>query len=159
MEIPYEPIRYEYEVPVYSSLSIRDYGIPDNYGIWKYIVIEQDPSPLDYVICKDKKLFPYHQYCRLVRFKSILNFLLGRGQVPFEVFETVMEKVDFQDEKYLWYAISDILGKTGNWKYVNRIPRIMIMMGYGRCFETTKEEFILEKFNKVVRLTYSSGFR
>lgn len=33
--IPYEPIRQEYGIPVYSSNDIAMFGEPDHYGIWK----------------------------------------------------------------------------------------------------------------------------
>jgi hypothetical protein len=139
MDIPYKPIRVEFDIPVYSSIDIQNFGEPDNYGIWRYTVIEQDPSPLVYHKCTDKKLFPYHQYNRLERFKAVLNFLLGHGKVPFKVYESVIEKLDIVDEHgELWQNIAKTLGETGNWKYVNRIPTIMIMLGYGACFETCK---------------------
>lgn len=71
--------------------------------------------------------------------EAVLNFLLGHGKVPFEVYESVIEKLDIVDEHgELWQNIAKTLGETGNWKYVNRIPTIMIMLGYGTCFETCK---------------------
>jgi hypothetical protein len=42
--------------------------------------------------------------------------------------------------------ISNILSKTGNWKYVNRIPTITNMLGYDPFFQTRRLEFILERF-------------
>jgi len=100
-----------------------------------YIVVDQDPSPLVYVTCVDKKILPYHQYSRNERFKSILNFLMGKGKVPFEVFETVMDQISFADESDMWLDISNILSKSGNWKYVNRIPTITNMLGYDPYFQ------------------------
>lgn len=34
-QIPYTPIRMEYDIPVYSSCDITKYGEPDHYGIWR----------------------------------------------------------------------------------------------------------------------------
>lgn len=69
--IPYEPIRMEYDIPVYSSADIDMFGEPDHYGIWRYIVIDVDPSPLVYVTCTDKKILPHHQYSRNERFRIV----------------------------------------------------------------------------------------
>jgi hypothetical protein len=79
--IPYTPLRMEYKIPVFSSEDISKYGIPDLYGIWQYIVIETDPRPLVYYTCTEKKILPFHQYSRNERFRSILNFLLGKGKL------------------------------------------------------------------------------
>lgn len=70
-QIPYTPIRMEYDIPVYSSRDITKYGEPDHYGIWRYIVIDQDPSPLVYYKCLDKKILPYHEYSRNERFRIV----------------------------------------------------------------------------------------
>jgi len=147
MLIPYDPLRFESSVPVYSSNDILKYGVPDHYNIIDYIVIDMDPSPLDYYKCTDKKILPYHHYNRKERFRLILGYLLGKGQVPFEIFELVLDQITYVDEDYIWHEIQDILGKSGNCKFTNRIPRIMIMLDHGKCFETTREEFIIERFN------------
>jgi hypothetical protein len=146
--IPYTPLRMEYNIPVFSSEDISKYGEPDHYGIWQYIVIETDPRPLVYYTCTDKKILPFHQYNRNERFKSILNFLLGNGKVPFEVYEKVMDEITFANDKEMWRDIAAILSKTGNWRYVNRIPTIASMLGYEQFFVTRRKEFILEKFAK-----------
>ena len=38
---PYEPIRLDYnDLPVYESWQLEKYGLPDCWGIWRYMVIE-----------------------------------------------------------------------------------------------------------------------
>lgn len=74
--------------------------------------------------------------------------MLGKGKVPFEVYETVMDQISFDGEESMWGDISSILSKSGNWRYVNRIPTITTMLGYNPFFETRKVEFILERFDK-----------
>lgn len=71
---------------------------------------------------------------------------MGKGKVPFEVFETVMDQITFASEQDMWLDISNILSKSGNWKYVNRIPTITNMLGYDPYFQTRRQEFILERF-------------
>lgn len=73
---------------------------------------------------------------------------MGRGKVPFEVFEKVMDQASFESDQEMWRDISQILSKTGNWKYVNRIPTITTMLGYKQFFETRRLDFILERFDK-----------
>jgi hypothetical protein len=148
MIIPYSPLYIENQVPVFSSNDINLFGKPDLYNITTYLVIDQDPSPLDYHKCPLKKILPYHQYNRNERFKSILNCLMGKGKIPFEVFEQVINNVDYANESELWRNISTILSKSGNCKYVNRIPIITSKMGYPPFFHTRRLEFILERFYK-----------
>lgn len=149
MKIPFEPIKLEEDgIPVYSSDDVNKYGKPDIYNVFVYIVIDVDPSPLVYHKCTDMKILPFHRYCRKERFRSTVNFLLGKGKVPFEVFEKVIEQCSFSTEEELWTDISKILSKSGNWKYVNRIPTITKMLGYNEFFETRRLEFIYERFDK-----------
>ena len=150
MKIPYEPLRLDKDsLPVYSNRDLELYGEPVHYGVKEYTVIETDRTyTLDYHKCTSRKILPYHHYCREERFRVILGFLLGKGRVPFEIFELVMDKIESGEEEFVWYEIQDILGKSGNCRYVNRIPKIMIMLGYGNCFETTRQDFIIERFNR-----------
>jgi hypothetical protein len=59
-----------------------------------------------------------------------------------------MDEITFENEKEMWKDIATILSKTGNWRYVNRIPTITSMLGYEQFFVTRRKEFILEKFEK-----------
>ena len=45
---------------------------------------------------------------------------MGRGKVPFEVFEKVMDQASFESDQEMWRDISQILSKTGNWKVKER---------------------------------------
>ena len=119
MKIPYEPLRLDKDsLPVYSNRDLELYGEPVHYGVKEYTVIETDRT---YTL-------DYHK-------------CTSRKILPYHHY--------CREERFrVILGFLDILGKSGNCRYVNRIPKIMIMLGYGNCFETTRQDFIIERFNR-----------
>lgn len=135
MSTPYKPLRYEYDVPVYSCQDIDDYGVPDIYGVWDYLAVSsreyESPLTLEW---KDEVQFfaetkKIHHYCRLQRFKGVLFRLLGqRGYIPQEVLDDVRD-FDTRPHK-VWSSVRELLKKNGHAKYYNCIPGILTMLKY-----------------------------
>jgi hypothetical protein len=86
------PIRYDNEIPVFTTRDIDDYGFPEIYGYEKYIVVESRELNLvtDYKMEQEREFKSIHRYSRLARFKSTLYQLLGeRGQVAPQTYSII----------------------------------------------------------------------
>lgn len=86
-----KPIRFEYDIPVFSSRDIDDYGVPEHHGYLKYLVVESREANLvtDYKMEHSYDLVPIHRYSRLARFKSTLLKLLGeKTKIPQTIIDT-----------------------------------------------------------------------
>jgi len=126
----------EYGVPVYTTQQLFDYGEPDHYGIWKYIVI----TTLDFerpmvtswkdeqTLCVDLKF--KHFYSRPERFRGILFQLLGirYSKTHFDVVDEISEYDE--DPNKVWKSIRSVLKNLGRSKFYNEIPSLLKHLKY-----------------------------
>lgn len=156
-----KPVRFENNVPVFTTRDIDDYGFPEHFGYDNYIVVESRDLNLvtDFNQEHEYDLRPIHRYSRLARFKSTLYQLIGeRGSVPSAVITMVRTylKPDSPDK---WNATRAILKHYRQTAYYNRIPLILVTLGYEKSVEPTTgaqlstiiEDFmrISEKFERI----------
>ena len=139
-----KPIRYEYDVPVFSSKDIDDYGSPEHHGYLKYIVVESREAEFvtDYKMEHSYDLIPVHRYSRLARFKATLLKILGENtRVPVEIIEKCRGLLN-KDSQDLWNDTRKIL-KQEKWnKYYDHIPCILSRLGYFKILKITNEKFL-----------------
>lgn len=123
----YSPIRYDGYTPVYSKNDIDLYGLPDHYGVYSYLVID-DTGPIyatDYKFEQTRSLRPIHRYSRLLRFRTTLFEILGaRSNVPLVLLKDLEGMYDLNPEK-VWDSIRGLLKLWNQTKYVNMIPSIL----------------------------------
>ena len=131
------PVRWESQLAVFTTTQVDMYGPPDYFGYDKFIVVNDNESPMvmDYNMGINKlalasnlwleigmtheKLRPVHRYSRVERFSRTLAQLLKlKGNVPHTVVALMSGCED-------WESIRTVLKKTGNNKYYNCIPVIM----------------------------------
>lgn len=97
---------------------------------------------------------PVHRYCRLERFRGVLNELIGMsGKVKQEVVDELefLLGYDHLDSKTVWNVIREWLKSRGLRKYYNRIPQIIFRLGYPvlEGYSVEKYWWILEDFEKM----------
>ena len=130
------PIRYDKEVPVFTTRDIDDYGFPELYGYTNYIVIESRELKLvtDFKMEKEMTLKPIHRYSRIARFKkTLLNILGERGNIPSQILAIVKTYLNpLSTDK--WNDVRRILKHYGQRKYYDNIPFIVRQISLGRCF-------------------------
>jgi hypothetical protein len=136
---PIQPIRIDPDfVPVYTSAQIKLFGIPDNWGMTCYRVIElkEDAAPFvtDFKMEQERgRLRPIHRYSRVERFESVLYQLIGcRGKVPKSIVNLVRENNYDKDPKKVWNSIRKILKANHGRVYYNRISSILMCLGYNK---------------------------
>jgi hypothetical protein len=134
---PIQPIRQDPDfVPVYTSTQIKIYGLPDHWGMTCYRVIElkEDAAPFvtDFKMEQERgRMRPIHRYSRVERFESVLYQLIAcRGKVPKSIVTLIREKGFDKDPKKVWNSIRTILKTNGGRVYYNRIPTILLALGY-----------------------------
>lgn len=138
-----KPIRFEYDIPVFSSRDIDDYGMPEHHGYLKYLVVESREANLvtDYKMEHSYDLIPIHRYSRLARFKSTLLKLLGeKTKIPQNIIDKcqLILKKDCLD---LWNATRIIL-KQNKWNtYYDYIPAILAKLGYCKLIKISSAKF------------------
>ena len=137
-------------VPVFSTNDIDDYGVPELYGFETYRVV--DSRDKDFVSDFDMEhqydLRPIHRYDRIARFKTTLLCIIGeRGRVPDHVIAMVKTyiKPDCDDP---WNSCRRILKHYKQRLYYDRIPFILVALGYGKGFEISNGWQIEEIINK-----------
>ena len=149
---PCQPIRIENWMPVYTSEQIDLYGLPDNWGIVSYLVVQTresaHPMVTDYDMEQERRgaLRPVHHYSRLERFESTLYQLIGcRGKVPSFVIDHIKEVGYDSDPDNIWESVQSILKKK-NWRiYYNRIPTILQIIGFARKIDFKDNSRLLEE--------------
>jgi VLTF3-like late transcription factor len=151
------PIRYDQDIPVFSSDQIECFGLPDHYGYTNYIVEETvelaEPFVMDYKQEEEAKLNlrPIHRYNRVERFIFTLTQLLGlKGEVPKHVM-TVCEAYADRTPDLAWNSIRNILKHYRFAKYYNRIPYIMKKLGLESVFtwDGNTLTLIIDDFKKL----------
>lgn len=159
---PVQPVRWELDIPFYTSQQIDLYGLPEYWGVDRYQIIQlrEDAAPFvtDYDMEMDRRgsLRPIHHYDRVERFESILLQLLGcRGKVPRNVVETIREIGFDSDPVRIWDSIRTIL-KEKKWRqYYNRIPIILNQLGYQQKIEFGDQNaFVLELINEFKKVSH-----
>ena len=125
---PCEPLRVEEGVPVYSDAQIEVFGLPDNWGIWEYKVVEKIGEQ-KYVLDYDQEQYysfrPIHRYSRLARFKNTLLEILGAKQnVPKWLLNGLKDSYD-TDPDLIWDSIRKNLKDLKETRYINCIPSII----------------------------------
>lgn len=148
-----QPIRIEEDgTPVFSSLQIENYGLPDYYGYHVYLVIEDRSSQIfttDFKIESEYDIRKIHRYDRFERFRNTLLQLMGeRGKVPNDILEYIHNNlINYQD---LWNQIRELLKKMGKRIYYNRIPCIIRYCTKQRICLFTYEQYddLLQDFIK-----------
>jgi hypothetical protein len=149
-----KPVRYDDDVPVFTSRDIEDYGMPDHYGYDNYIVIESREVHLvtDYKMEHSYDLIPIHRYSRVARFKTTLLKLVGeKSKIP-DYIITACRVYLKKDSTDLWNDTRKIL-KCYRWsKYYDFIPAILCKLGLCRMLKITasKIEDILNDFKVLV---------
>lgn len=136
---PVQPIRFEDDLPIYTTAQVDLYGYPEDWGVENYLVIEEKetshPMVTDYEMECERRgaLRPIHHYSRVERFQSILYQLIGsRGVVPRLVIQTIVTEGYDNHPDRVWNSIRGLL-KKHNWSlYYNRIPVILEQLGYKR---------------------------
>ncbi len=103
------------------------------------------------VFCGGKRAV--HRYCRVERFRGVLNELIGmRGKVKQDVIDE-LEWVLGDDLKgaTVWNVVRGWLKGQGLRKYYNRIPQIIFRLGYKvlEGYSWEKYLWILEDFEKM----------
>jgi len=146
LTIVYNPIRFEDGTPVYSRKDIEIYGLPDHYGIFDYIIIDDlEPDYVtDYKFEQTRKgLRPIHRYSRLLRFRNTLNEIIGgRSSVPNHVVNAMEGCYDIDPTK-VWDSIRHNLKFVKMTKYINMIPSILKRHGYDKS-DFPNQDFVLE---------------
>lgn len=92
-----------------------------------------------------------HRYCRLERFRGVLDELIGmRGKVSLEVVEECEWLLEF-DGGNVWDVVRGYLKQNGLRQYYNRIPQIIFRLGYKVLEGYTYEKYLwmLEDFKKM----------
>lgn len=158
---PIQPIRFEGDLPIYTTDQVDLYGYPEDWGIEKYLVIEEresgHPMVTDFQMEMERRgaLRPIHHYDRVERFQSILYQLIGsRGVVPRLVIQTIkLEGYDAHPDK-VWNSIRNLL-KKHNWSlYYNRIPVILEQLGYKRKINFNDQNaFVLHIMNEFRKIS------
>jgi Poxvirus Late Transcription Factor VLTF3 like len=150
-----KPTRYENNIPVFTTRDIDDYGFPENYGFDNYIVVESRELNLvsDYKQEHEYDLRPIHRYSRLARFKSTLYQLIGeRGSVPSAVI-TMVKAYLKPDSKDKWNATRSILKHYKQTAYYNRIPLILVTLGYQKSVPSTTGSQLSLIINDFMRIS------
>lgn len=138
---PYQPVRLDDSgIPVYESWQLEMYGLPDVWGIWKYMVVETRetswPLVVDYSFGQQCSQRPVHRYVRCERFHTTVIHLTGLGgKVPDEIVEEVENKLDDNDPDSMWYSVQKILRGLGKSRYFNRIAYILEKIGYVKMMD------------------------
>lgn len=130
------PIRYEKDVPVFTTRDIDDYGFPELYGYSNYQVVESRELNLvtDFKMEQERFFRPIHRYSRLARFKKTLFNILGEnGRVPSQILVLVKTYLNpLSTDK--WNDTRTILKHYRQRKYYDNIPFIVKNVALGRCF-------------------------
>lgn len=138
------PIRYEKDVPVFTTRDIDDYGFPELYGYSNYQVVESRELNLvtDFKMEQERFFRPIHRYSRLARFKKTLFNILGEnGRVPSQVLVLVKTYLNpLSTDK--WNDTRTILKHYRQRKYYDNIPFIVKSVALGRCFPQLSGEQI-----------------
>lgn len=138
------PIRYEKDVPVFTTRDIDDYGFPELYGYSNYQVVESRELNLvtDFKMEQERFFRPIHRYSRLARFKKTLFNILGEnGRVPSQILVLVKTYLNpLSTDK--WNDTRTILKHYRQRKYYDNIPFIVKNVALGRCFPQLSGEQI-----------------
>lgn len=144
-----KPIRYENNIPIFSTRDIDDYGFPEIYGYTQYLVIESRDLNLvtDYKMEHEYDLRPIHRYSRLARFKATLFQLLGeRGHIPKAALAVVKSFLN-PNSPNKWEDTRKLLKKFNQRKCYDRIPIILSKLGHGRSFPSLTGDQIISIIN------------
>lgn len=154
-----KPIRFENNIPIFSTKDIEDYGLPEEWGFENYQVIESRELNLvtDFKMERQYDMRPIHRYSRIDRFKVILRQLIGEhGVVPDHIVTVVGHYLTIQNETLdLWDRTRAILKHLKCRLYYNRIPFILKKLNYDQCIKWDARDYleIVERF-KVISSTF-----
>jgi len=144
----------------YTTQQMDVFGEPDD-DMYYVLMEEQDAHPLALNYEDELRLIkprPTHRYCRLLRFRFCLTYLLGQsGKIPASVLKTIADALGVKSIiKYRWYKwnhqmyqvqefvpksilkwnpetiwerIRLLLKKLGLTLYYNRIPLVLLAFG------------------------------
>jgi hypothetical protein len=154
-----DPVKFDGWIPVYDSVQIEIYGLPETWGVTTYQVISlaetECPMVTDFKMEQERgKARPIHRYSRVERFTSTLAQLIGsRGKVPLGIVEEIKDRLGKHTRDTVWEDVRAIL-KTieKGCKYYNRIPTILQYLGYKISKEQQSNEImraIIEDFRIV----------
>lgn len=123
-----KPIRYENDLPVFTTFQLEEYGLPEHWGYEHYEVIENRDTvtmTTDYKLEQQYFKRPIHRYCRKQRFKTTLGQLCGdTGKVPL-MWVAIVGTYLKTDQPDLWNQARKILKHYKQRLYYNRIPFIL----------------------------------
>lgn len=133
-----KPLSYFNNKPQFDLYDVLQYGPPEKYGYDEYIVLDNyevsRPFVADYDMEQERKgsLRPVHRYCKVKRFRHLINNLLGGSRVFIndpDLFLTVALELDYDKDK-IWNSCRSILKRNGWSRYYNKIPSILEQIGY-----------------------------
>lgn len=134
-----KPVSYFDNKPQFDLYDVLQFGMPELYGYYEYTVLDNfevsRPLVADYDIEQERRgvLRPVHRYCKVKRFKHLINNLLGGSRVMInepDLFITVALELDY-DRCRVWDSCRDILKRNGWSRFYNKIPSILQQIGYG----------------------------
>lgn len=132
-----KPLRLDYDgVPLFSSLDIEDYGLPEHYGyeIYRVIASREVNLKTDYKYEQNICWKRIHRYNRDARFKfTLLNLLGEKGNIPNHVLGIVQTFLQ-PDSPRLWEDTRRILKHYRMRKYYVMIPMIIYRVTKKRLF-------------------------
>jgi hypothetical protein len=121
------------------------------FHIYQVIELREGSWPLVDDRVEVGNVRPKHRYCRLERFKGVLDQLLGlKGVVDEGTIEECKARIVVSDET-VWEDVRYVLKQNGKRKYYNRIPYIISRMGFSvlEGMDENKYTWILEDFGKM----------
>jgi hypothetical protein len=137
----FKPKRMHMGKAIFTSYQIGQYGLPEENG-WldEYLVVEDEedshPRISTFLTARDYDLIPQkepHRYCRISRFKGVLNHLMGLGglttrkslDVLADIVEDLPVNIRYTPACLIWETIWKVLRRNKLAKYYSRIPTII----------------------------------
>jgi len=116
---------------VYLRSDVDLFGMPEHYGVWDYLLID---DVVEYVaeraVGERVTAVRKHEYSRFERFDTLVRNLCGIGKVPLRVMEYVEDNLWDVDRDTVWESIQKLL-RVKKWgRFGNRIPIMLREMGF-----------------------------
>lgn len=149
------PIRYENEVPIFTTDQIDILGLPTEYGYDKFIVIEGKPTYDNHINLEHSRLIKKHKYSRLLRFKMVVRNLFGETKAkvfPNSVIGVVKELTNPESET-IYNDCRSILKHYRFQKLYILIPTILYKAHNLKMLEIPNE--LKKDFSEILQEVYT----
>lgn len=162
-----QPYKFENQQAVFTSQQINNYGLPEDNGWdYPYIVIEEeaDSHPLtsSYESISNIRFKPVHRYCRISRFKIVLQQLMGDFGFSTKKSRDILSDVSFElpaNISYtppclIWDTLWHVLKSNKISKYYNRIPAIIKRLNLAKYVKNNRTIFmkVMDDFKDLDRV-------